>query len=123
MTNSTSNQEGKKGNNPQGIGGFRDNPQKRGNGFWDINDTPRAKLEQMMKLDEEELLSLAKDKKAPYFERMLALAMADKNWKTVKEMIHEVYGTPKQSLDVTSGGDKIKTVVEIIDARSKSTNT
>ena len=22
---------------------------KRGNGFWDINDTPRAKLEQMMK--------------------------------------------------------------------------
>lgn len=109
--------------NPDGKGGFGDNPQNRNPGGWRKEDTPRFKLEQMMKLDEEALLALAKDKKAPYFERMLALAMADKNWKTVKEMIHEVYGTPKQSLDVTSGGDKIKTVVEIIDARSKSTDT
>ena len=123
MTNSTSKQEGKKGNNPQGIGGFRDNPQNRSTGHWKKEDTPRFKLEQMMKLDEEALLALAKDKSAPYFERMLAVAIADKNWKTTKEIIHEVYGTPKQSLDVTSGGDKIKTVVEIIDARSKSTDT
>lgn len=109
--------------NPTGKGGFGDHPENRNPGGWKKEDTPRYKLEQMMKMSEEELVALAADKTAPYFERTLAYAMSQKDWKTMREMMHEVYGTPKQSVDLTSGGDKIKTVVEIIDARSKDTDT
>lgn len=109
--------------NPTGKGGFADNPQNRSNGSWKKEDTPRYKLEQMMKMSHKELQAVALDDDAPLFERKLAKCLADGDWKTIKEMIAEIYGTPKQSVDVTSGGEKIKTVVEIIDARSKSTNT
>ncbi len=109
--------------NPTGKGGFGDNPENRSNGHWKKEDTPRFKLEQMMKMSEEELEAVVKDKTASYFERTLAFAMSQKDWKTIREMIHEVYGTPKASMDLTSGGKQIKTVVEIIDARSKSTDT
>lgn len=112
-----------KNNNPTGKGGFGDNPQNRHHGAWKKEDTPRYKLEQMMKLSEKELEDLVKDKEAPYFERMLAYAMSQKDWKTMKKMIAEVYGTPKQSMDLTSAGKQIKTVVEIIDARSKDSDT
>lgn len=109
--------------NPTGKGGFQDNPQNRSNGSWKKEDTPRFKLEKMMGMTEKELETIVKDKDASYFERTLAYAMSQKDWKTIREMIHEVYGTPKASVDLTSGGEKIKTVVEIIDARSTNTNT
>lgn len=109
--------------NPTGKGGFGDNPQNRSNGSWKKEDTPRYKLEQMMKMSFEELEKVANDKEAPLFERKMAKCLADGVWKEIKEMIAEVYGTPKQSMDLTSGGEKIKTVVEIIDARSKSTDS
>ena len=121
MNKTTSNQD--MNLNPTGKGGFGDNPQNRSNGSWKKEDTPRFKLEQMMKLSFKDLEKVAQDNDAPLFERKIAKCLADGNWKEIKEMIAEVYGTPKQSMDLTSGGEKIKTVVEIIDARSKSTDT
>lgn len=110
--------------NPTGKGGFGDNPQNINlSGHWKKEDTPRYKLEKMMAMTEDELQEIVKDKNASYFERTLALAMSQKDWKTIREMIHEVYGTPKASVDLTSGGEKIKTVVEIIDARNQSTDS
>lgn len=107
--------------NPTGKGGFGDNPQNINlSGHWKKEDTPRFKLEQMMKMTEEELGEVVKDKNATYFERTLAVAMSQKDWKTIREMIHEVYGTPKSSVDVTSGGQQIQTVVKIIDERQNS---
>lgn len=109
--------------NPTGKGGFADNPQNRHNGHWKKEDTPRFKLEKMMAMTEDELQEIVKDKEASYFERTLAVAMSQKDWKTIREMIHEVYGTPKATTDITSGGQPIQTIVEIIDARSTNTNT
>lgn len=121
---STSNLEQKKGNNPTGKGGFQERPDDiNRSGHWKKEDTPRFKLEKMMSLTEEELEVIVKDKNASYFERTIAFAMSQKDWKTIREMMHEVYGTPKQSVDVTSGGDKIQTVVRIIDERQDSRNT
>ena len=97
------------------------NPQRRG--LWDITSTPRFKLEKMMNLSIKDLEVIVRDEDAPLFERKLAKAVVEDDWKTYREMMHEVYGTPKQSVDVTSGGDKIKTVVEIIDARSTNTDS
>lgn len=100
MSNKTTDQVGK-APNPTGKGGFGDNPQNRNPGGWKKEDTPRYKLEKMMKMSEDELLKLVQDKDAPYFERTLAWAMSQKDWKTMREMIAEVYGVPKQTIEQT----------------------
>ncbi len=104
--------------NPTGKGGFGDNPQNRHNGAWKKESTPRYKLEKMMELSQDELYEIFHDTEAPLFERKLASSIAKGDWKTLREMISEVYGTPRQSLDVTSGGEQLKpTLVEFIDKR------
>lgn len=79
------------------FGGPRANP--RHNGAWKKEDTARYKLEQMMKLSETELIEVAKDKGAPYFERKLAIAINKGEWKEIESMINQVYGYPKQSIE------------------------
>ncbi len=87
--------------NPTGKGGFADHPENRNNGAWKKSDTPRFKLEQMMKLSEPELVAIYKDKEAPYFERKLADAINKADWKVIREMTDQVYGQPKQTIDTT----------------------
>lgn len=73
------------------------NGNKRHNGAWKKEDTPRYKLEQMLKLSEAELRSLLDDKDAPLFERRLAKSILTENeFKTSEAMINQVYGQPKQ---------------------------
>lgn len=93
--------------NPTGKGGFQERPEDRNPGGWKKEDTPRFKLEQMMKLSEVELLDIANDKSAPMFENKLARAIIDGNWTVIKEMTQEVYGKPKESVDVTTQGESI----------------
>lgn len=95
--------------------GFEAHPERRHNGAWKKEDTPRYKLEQMMKLSEEELTEIAGNKEAPLFENKLARAMLDGNWQVIKEMTQEVYGKPKESVDLTSGGETIKALVQFVD--------
>ena len=99
--------------------GFNVNPQNRHNGSWKKEDTPRFKLEQMMKLSEPDLRKVAEDKDAPLFERKLATAIAKGQWREIKEMIQEVYGKPKENVDVTSNGETIGKTVEVIWAKKK----
>lgn len=75
------------------------NGNPRHNGAWKKEDTARYKLEQMMKLSETELIEIAKDKGAPYFERKLAIAINKGEWKEIESMINQVYGYPKQSIE------------------------
>ena len=72
---------------------------KRRVGWWDISATPRFKLEQMMKLTAPELHKVAIDKEAPLFERKLAKAIEESDWKVVEQMVNQVYGMPKQSVE------------------------
>jgi len=89
-----------KGHKP--TGGFDVNPQNRSNGAWKKEDTPRFKLEEMMKLSSSELEEISKNKTAPLFERKLATAINKGQWKEIREMIHEIYGTPKGTLALTT---------------------
>lgn len=75
------------------------NGNPRHNGAWKKEDTPRFKLEQMMKLTEQELVQIYGDKSAPYFERKLARAINQGDWKVIESMINQVYGQPKQSVE------------------------
>jgi len=78
-------QFGKEGGNPQGRG------------FWKKEDTPRYKLEQMLKLSKDELEAILNDDEAPLFERRLARSLLTENdFKTTEGMINQVYGAPKQ---------------------------
>lgn len=98
------------GRNPDGTfargnvptDGFDKHPERRGKGFWKREDTPRFKLEQMMKMTEPELLEVVKDESAPYFERKLAIAINQSDWKTIESMINQVYGQPKQVVEQTT---------------------
>lgn len=71
------------------------NGNPRNNGAWKKEDTARYKLERMMELDYEELGKVAKDNGRPYFERKLASCIKNGDWKTLKEMMDQVYGQPK----------------------------
>lgn len=75
------------------------NGNPRHNGAWKKEDTARYKLEQMLKLSEGELRSIAEDKLAPLFERKLATCIAKGQWKEIEGMMNQVYGAPKQQID------------------------
>lgn len=87
------------------------NGNPRNPGGWKKEDTARFKLEQMMKLTEEELKNIAKDKDAPYFERKLANAIGSGDWKTIEGMMNQVYGAPKQP--ITAEVSEIKPLVDL----------
>lgn len=91
----------------------------RHSGAWKKEDTPRYKLEQMMKLGEEELRKVAESKDAPLFERKLAIAIRKGEWREIKEMIQEVYGKPKESVDLTTGGEAMTALVEFVHVAKK----
>ena len=110
-----------KGNIPPA--GFNKHPENRNPGGWVKSDTPRYKLEQMMKLSEPDLRKIAEDKDAPLFERKLATAINKGQWREIKEMIQEVYGKPQENIDLTSNGDKLNVaLVEFVDGDNKDTS-
>lgn len=77
------------------------NGNPRHNGAWKKEDSARYKLEQMLKLPEEELKAVATDKEAPLFERKLATCIAKGQWKEIEGMMNQVYGQPKQKIEQT----------------------
>lgn len=78
------------------------NGNPRHNGAWKKEDTPRYKLERMMRMSESELLEIVKDKQAPYFEIKLATAINKADWSAIERMINQVYGQPKQEIQQTN---------------------
>ena len=97
------------GNKPRT--GFHTNPERRNNGSWHKEDTARYKLEQMMILTETELSILLADNQTPLFERRLAQAMIDGSWAVLRDMMNEVYGKPKESIEL-SNSDSSKPIIK-----------
>lgn len=79
--------------------GFEKYPERRNPGGWKKSDTARYKLEQMMKLSSAEIDAIADDVDAPLFERKLAIAIVNGDWKIIEGMTNQVYGYPKQSVE------------------------
>lgn len=106
MTNNTTTKQVKsqgklKNGNPINVSAQfgQPNGNPRHNGAWKKEDTARYKLEQMLKLSEEELKNIATDKEAPLFERKLATCIAKGQWKEIEGMMNQVYGAPKQQIE------------------------
>ena len=81
--------------------GFEKHPERRNPGGWKKEDTARYKLERMLELDETQLIEIANNKEAPLFERRIATTLLkDKDWRITEGMLNQVYGAPKQRLEV-----------------------
>lgn len=96
------------------------NGNPRHNGAWKKEDTARYKLEQMLKLSEAELRSLAQDKDAPLFERKLASCIATGKWKEIEGMMNQVYGAPKQIVEQTN--IEMKPLVDLTKRKKNGSN-
>ena len=105
--------------------GFEAHPERRHHGAWKKEDSPRYKLEKMMQMTEDELLKIAKDKDAPYFERKLAICINKGDWKVVESMVNQVYGAPKQqieTIDRTPRAIEVKVLKPVESKRDDKTN-
>ena len=81
--------------------GFEKHPERRNPGGWKKEDTARFKLERMLELSEQELVAIAANPDAPLFERRIARNLIkDNDWKITEGMLNQVYGQPKQRLEV-----------------------
>jgi hypothetical protein len=104
------------GRNPDGtfaVGntpatGFHTNPERRHNGSWHKEDTPRYWLETMMKMKETDLMKIYDDESQPLFKRKLARCIKDGEWKEIREMVQEVYGKMPEMQITVEADDETK---------------
>ena len=89
----------------------------RHNGAWKKEDTARYKLEKMMQMTEEELIKVAQDANAPYFERRIARCINTADWKGLESMINQVYGYPKQQVAA-----EVAEIKPMVDLRKRKKN-
>lgn len=82
------------------------NPRRKG--VWDITQTPRYWLENMMEMSEEELQKIYDNEAEPFFRRKLAKCIKDGEWKEIREMIQEVYGRVPEIQITVEADDKTK---------------
>lgn len=67
----------------------------RNPGGWRKADTPRYKMEQMLKMPRNKLIEIANDTNAPGFEDDIAEAIVEKkDLRAIATIINQVYGTP-----------------------------
>lgn len=107
--------------NPTGKGGFRDNPQNRSKGYWKSEDSISFQYKKFLKMSITELEAWAKD--TPKDERTVAMDVAYSqivasrgSLKHTIEITDRTEGRAKQSVDVTSDGERIQpNILEVID--------
>ena len=102
--------------------GFEKHPERRHNGAWKKEDTPRYQLEQMIKMKADEVVKIANDPDAPLFSRRLARSLLKENkWNVTEAMINQVYGKPKEvveTIDTTPKAIEVQVLAPKDDAKS-----
>lgn len=88
--------------------GFHTNPERRHNGSWHKENTPRYWLEEMMKMKDEELEEIINDEESSKFKRKMASCIQYGEWKELKEMIQEVYGKMPEMQITVEADDETK---------------
>lgn len=81
--------------------GFEAHPERRGSGGWKKSENARWQLEQVCKMSQKEVAELANDESKPMMLRRFARSMLkENNWKTTEGMLNQIYGAPKQTMEV-----------------------
>lgn len=100
--------------------GFNAHPENRHNGAWKKEETARYKLELIIKMSDTEVQELIDDPATPLFDKRMAEAVQKGQWKELEGMINQVYGKPKESVDVSNPDGSMTPIVRIIDSRISS---
>lgn len=86
--------------------GFEAHPERRHNGAWKKEDTLRYKLQQIAKMNQQELRDLLSDPEAGEYEKSLAGIILDmkgmdpeKCWKVIEGLVNQDSGYPKQQVE------------------------
>ena len=119
----TTDQVSKKAPNPTGKGGFGDNPQNRNPGGWKKEMVFSYQYKRFMNMTVDELRDYAKksDKERTVVEDLAysRVIAAKKSLPDVKEITDRTEGKAPQFIDLTTGGEPIKALVEFVDGEPK----
>lgn len=112
--------------NPTGKGGFRDHPENQSPGGWKPDMSFSYQYKRFMNMDVEEfknwkVKTADKDKKMVEELAYVAVLKARGEFKYLTEVANRADGMPKQSTDITSGGDKLSKVEFILADESSTT--
>ncbi len=81
--------------------GFEAHPERRNSGGWKKSENARWQLEQVCKMNQSEVTELANDESKPMMLRRFARSLLKENsWKTTEGMLNQIYGSPKQTMEV-----------------------
>lgn len=115
----TTNQVSDKWNpNPEGKGGFGDNPSNRNPGGWDKTQSISYQYNRLMRMNPDDFNVFKPETVAQQiaYKRILAARTSEGLYDT-KEITDRTEGKAPQSIDMTSNGETIKPIlVEFINA-------
>ena len=94
-------------NNPNGKGGFGDNPQNRASGRWSKDTSISYWYNYLIRLSVNEFNKFEPETKAQQL-AYNALKESERDLPYLKEITDRTEGKPFQSTDITSGGEKIQ---------------
>lgn len=102
--------------NPTGKGGFQDHPELRSDGGWKKENTISYQYKRFLNMSPDELNDFAK---TPSKDRTVAMDIAysqvlasRKSLPHTKEITDRTEGKAAQAIDITSGGEPLKALVE-----------
>ena len=109
--------------NPEGKGGFGDNPQNRNPGGWKKEESISYQYNRLGRMTDEEFAEYVPKTK---FERIAynRIKDAEDSLNDTKEITDRIEGKAPQSIDMTSNGESVAVpVIRIIDERQRDTDT
>ena len=112
--------------NPTGKGGFQERPQDRNKGTWDSTQSISFQYNKLMRLSPKELEIYQPETVAQQIAKTRLQASVDKKFglPDSKEITDRTEGKAPQSIDVTTGGDKLNvSLVEFVDGNKKDQST
>jgi hypothetical protein len=99
-------------NNPNGKGGFSDNPQNKANGRWSKDTSISYWYNHLIRMDLKEFKEFEPKTMAQQL-ALNAVNEAKKEINYLKEITDRTEGRASQSTDITTGGEKINTPTTI----------
>jgi len=96
---------------------FGSKPENRHNGAWKKEETARYKLELLIKMSDDDLDELIAEPSTARFDKNMAQAVKSGQWKELEGMINQVYGKPKETVDLSNPDGTLTPIVRIIDSR------
>lgn len=96
--------------NPTGKGGFGDNPQNRNPGGWDKTQSISYQYNRIGRMSDQEIAAFKPENQFQSIALSRVKAAKDKKFglPDSKEITDRTEGKAPQSVDITSGGEKIK---------------